>query len=243
MPGFGEAATVWALFGFEAAAIYRTYSRGAVPPGGVEAGVSHVRIFLRHPTLAGTVATLPIVLAHRPGSRRGFALWRDGDAARRAIGTGLLVWSLPWIYADLGIYIGDAPLFDRYFRSRQPWPPGTSLPAVHLGHHHGMDGALLAMTALILSRTLPDLRAGPPREGLSLYLAGVLVYGMARAAEDGWHEQVVKRGWTTIRLPRVVRYGRPVGRRMWTGMAVATVAINQLWFRRPTPILACQPPR
>jgi hypothetical protein len=48
-------------------------------------------------------------------------------------------------------------------------PDGTVLAAVHLGHHHGLDGAALILSALLLSR----VRMVGRRLGIaaSLYLA------------------------------------------------------------------------
>ena len=158
--------------------------------------------------------------------------WIEGDAARLAVAAGLVGVGLPWITADLGVYVEDVPVVGAPFLSRERLPQGSSEPAVHLGHHHGNDGVLLALTALTLSRTLVRLRPASVREGLSLYLAGLFVYGVARAAEDAWNEQVVKRGWTSLKLPLVVEQGRPVQPRYWGGMLAAATLLHRRWFRR-----------
>jgi hypothetical protein len=158
--------------------------------------------------------------------------WTDGDAARLVVSAGLVTVGLPWILADLGVYVEDVPVAGAPFLSRELLPPGSSQPAVHLGHHHGIDGVLMALTALALSRTLARVRPASVREGLSLYLAGLFVYGVARAAEDAWNEQVVKRGWTTVKLPLVVEQGRPVRPRLWGGMLAAATLLHGRWFRR-----------
>lgn len=152
----------------------------------------------------------------------GVAPRRLGDRLRAGLGLGLLVVALPWLLADVGVYVGDVPLLGKVYLSRQRLPPGAAGPAVHLGHHHGLDGVLLAATGLSLSRQLASVPFGRPRWPLSWSLAGLTVYGLARAAEDGWYEQVVKRGWSTKRLPSLVRDGRPVGWRAWTGLLAAT---------------------
>ena len=75
--------------------------------------------------------------------------------------------------------------------------------AVHTGHHHGMDGTLLALTAILLSRTLG--RVGPRLRGvLGAYLALMLVYGLGNVANDFWYEQLVKRGVTDWAIPNVI---------------------------------------
>jgi hypothetical protein len=65
---------------------------------------------------------------------------------------------------------------------------------VHLGNHEGLDGWLLAATALGLRRALPTMRATGLRSVLAGYLAVLLVYGVMVAANDFCHEQLVKRG-------------------------------------------------
>ncbi len=86
----------------------------------------------------------------------------------------------------------------------QPTPGEPGVDRVHLGHHEGLDGALLAWDALLLSRR----RTGTVH---SWYLALMLTYGVAVAAQDAWLEQVVKRGWTQPADPRR-RQARPDAR-------------------------------
>jgi hypothetical protein len=161
----------------------------------------------------------------------GAAPAAPGDGVRLALGAAMVVGSLPWVLADVGVYAGDVPVLRRLFLSKAtPGAPG--LVAVHLGHHHGMDGALLALTALALSRQLGALRPGARRRTASLWLAGLLVYGTARWVEDAWNEQVVKRGWARRKPPIVVRHGRPEGRRVWVGLAAAAAAVHLGWFGR-----------
>lgn len=157
----------------------------------------------------------------------GIAPRRRGDPLRAGLGLGLFVVALPWALADVGVYAGDVPLLRNVFLSRQYLPPGAAGPAVHLGHHHGMDGTLLAATGLALSRQLPATEAGAPRTILSWGLAGLTVYGLARAAEDGWYEQVVKRGLTERRLPSLVRDGRVVDGWAWLGVIGATSLVDR----------------
>jgi len=71
-----------------------------------------------------------------------------GDGLRLAAAALLLVFSLPWEAADLGLYIPGS-----VFMSSQH-PDGSPLAAVHHGHHHGMDGTLCVLAVLLLSRAL-----------------------------------------------------------------------------------------
>ena len=77
---------------------------------------------------------------------------------RATLAIVLLVAALPWLAADLGLYSNGFPLLGRLFQSGQFLPERPGLPnfapAVHHGHHHGMDGVLLVWTGLLLSRRL-----------------------------------------------------------------------------------------
>lgn len=144
----------------------------------------------------------------------GVALVRGGIGASRPLGGGwdvvrvslvvvLLLASLPWLFAELGFYVGDVPGLGSLFMSKdviaEQGHPG--LRAVHLGHHHGLDGTLLALSALALSRLVGQLRPPSLRGALGFYVALMLVYGLANALQDFWLEQLVKRGTTSLEIP------------------------------------------
>jgi hypothetical protein len=138
-------------------------------------------------------AGLTIAAVARAGV--GFATRRPGDGIRLAIAVVVAVVSLPWIVADLGFYLPGGA----FLTAKVVTEGAETLPAVHRGHHHGMDGALLLLTALLLSRARPSGRR--VRQALIAYLGLMLAYGGMNAAEDAWHEQVVKRGWAHARIP------------------------------------------
>ena len=151
------------------------------------------------------------------------ATWGGDDRFRLGAAAVIVAVGLPWIFADAGVYVGDMPIIGGPYASRG---------YVHLGHHHGTDGLLLALTALALSRQIGRVRSGPQREALSGYLSLLLVYGIARAAQDAWHEQVWKRGWTTFVLPEVVKRGRPVATPAWGVLLGAAGLVHGRWSRR-----------
>ncbi|MDQ3780452.1 MAG: hypothetical protein M3354_07910, partial [Chloroflexota bacterium] len=94
-------------------------------------------------------------------------------------------------------------------------------------------GALLALTGLLLSRQLPSIRGGPRREVMTTWLALLTVYGIVRAAEDAWYEQIVKRGWTDRRVPPLVVDGRLVLSAAWVWLLLATGGLAA-WLQRCT---------
>src|SRR5207253_5806951 len=120
-------------------------------------------------------------------SRRRHTRWpRDWSSDVCSSDLLLVLAALPWEAADLGLYLPGS-----IFMSAQH-PGGSPLAAVHHGHHHGMDGTLLVLTVLLLSRTL---RPGRLHGLLAAYLALLLGYGLGNVVNDGWLEQVAKRGW------------------------------------------------
>jgi hypothetical protein len=163
-------------------------------------------------------------------------LRRTGPGPRMAVGPGdgvaivllslMGVAALPWIFANIGVYIGDVPALSQVFMSKKilPEPGHPHLHAVHLGNHEGLDGWLLAATALGLRRALPTMRATRLRTVLAGYLAVLLAYGVMVAANDFWHEQLVKRGTTSFMLPDVITPG------LTWGWGILLAAATILYF-------------
>jgi hypothetical protein len=155
--------------------------------------------------------------------------WSPPQRRRVPLGTlrvaliGLIaVWSLPWVIAALGLYAQDVPLLGDVIRARQPTPGDPHLASVHLGLHEGLFGGMLAVTALVLSaRRMPAV--------LSLYLSLLLCYGLAVSANDGWNEQVVKRGWVDTQIPSVLTPSLSLA---WAVVLASALAVHLLWFQR-----------
>jgi hypothetical protein len=142
----------------------------------------------------------------------------------------LVFFSLPLILAEFGVYIGDVPLLGRIFMSKDI-PTGHELRAVHLGHHHGLDGTVFALAALALLRPFGQLATGWLRGVLAAVVALLLVYGVANAFQDFWGEQIEKRGWASFEiLPNVTR---PELNLAWGVMLVAIIVVTTVLVRRP----------
>ena len=124
---------------------------------------------------------------------------RPWDTARVIIVAVVLLISLPWLSAELGFHFpGDVFMGEEII----PEKDGTLIAAVHLGHHHGEDGALLLITALLLSRVFVETRG--LRIAITSYLGLMLSYGAVNCVQDAWNEQFVKRGWTDARIPSAI---------------------------------------
>lgn len=158
------------------------------------------------------------------------------DLLRGVVAGVALLLAVPWLGADIGVSFEGVPMLGTLYQSgelrTQPGMP-VPHPAVHHGHHHGMDGVLLVLSALLLSRILPTLARGVLRAAVGAYLALMLCYGTGNLANDFWLEQVVKRGWTDRQIPNVTTPGPNVA---WGVILLAAAALWAIWLwrdRRP----------
>jgi hypothetical protein len=158
--------------------------------------------------------------------------WQRTDWVRLALAVVLLFFAVPWLAADLGFYSNGIPLVGGLFQSGEHLPtrPGlpTFAPAVHHGQHHGLEGVLLVLTAMLLSRRLGDVGRHGLRNALAAYLALMFCYGIGNFANDFWIEQVVKRGWTTWEIPNVLQPRLTIA---WSFIVIAAVILWVLWER------------
>jgi hypothetical protein len=154
----------------------------------------------------------------------GFAPRRRSDPIRIAVAAVVLIVSLPWIAAELGFHLpGGVFLTDDLYAE----PGEAPTAAVHLGHHHGWMGGLLVLSALLLSRSrLADLWL---RRAYSALVSLMAAYGAANLTQDFWHEQVVKRGWTSWDIPSALVPKLSV---MWGLIVAATIVLYALGFAR-----------
>jgi hypothetical protein len=144
----------------------------------------------------GVALALGLTVAATMRASAAFAPRRRFDVARVVAAAVLLLVSLPWLAAELGFHFpGDFFMGEELGRESD----GTTIAAVHLGHHHGQDGAMLVVTALLLSRM--ELRRGALRSVTLAYLGGLLAYGAVNCVQDAWNEQLVKRGWLDASIP------------------------------------------
>jgi hypothetical protein len=177
----------------------------------------------------GIALALTLAAARRAGVGT-YVRNRPGDRAAVVLVVLLLLAGIPWILANVGVYAGDIPGLRTVFMSKQilPEPGHPDLHAVHLGNHEGLDGILLAAVALGLRRVLPAMRPTRLRGAMAFYLALMLAYGSMVALNDGWNEQLVKRGSTSIKMPNVLNPGPNAS----TALLLAiTVALSLAAFR------------
>ena len=158
---------------------------------------------------------LTVAAVRRAGA--GFARDARGDRLRIALGVLLLLLALPWLAAEAGFYFPG----DVFMGEELPSVRDAGIAAVHLGFHHGTAGVLLAVAALALSRA-------PRTHALAAYLSLMLAYGLGNAFQDGWNEQLWKRGSVDQHIESVLRPDLSAG---WLTILAGAGAIYWFWFR------------
>jgi hypothetical protein len=180
------------------------------------------------PAIGVVIAMGLFGVAWRRGGAGERRPWQTVDTVTIALIAVLAVLALPWILAEVGVYVGDFPGLGDVFMSKQADANQREV-AVHLGDHHGFNGAELAITGLVLSRAVGTLRRGWVRLALGLYVALMVVYGVANGAQDFWYEQVVKRDWATSQIPNMQRPRLAVE---WGLVLIGVVAVYLVLVRR-----------
>jgi hypothetical protein len=170
----------------------------------------------------GVVLALSLTLAAARRAGTDLAPERRGDRWRIAAAVVALLVSLPWLTAELGFHLPGG-----VFMSDELHVEPGELPtvAVHLGHHHGLAGTLFVLSALVLSRTCPVGEG--LRRAYAALVSLTLAYGTANLVQDFWHEQVVKRDWTSWDVPSALV---PRASVMWGLVLVGTALAYALGF-------------
>lgn len=101
--------------------------------------------------------------------------------------------SIPWILAIVGIYVSNIPLLNLIFLGQQFY---QGHPAVHLGDHHGFGGWFFVTTVWILmyTRLLDKIQKPWIKKFIVFAFSFILYYSLILVLEDGFNEQLAKRG-------------------------------------------------
>jgi hypothetical protein len=184
------------------------------------------------PAVAGVaLAVLLTAWASMRGRPEDARTSRAGDRARLLVAAVALFFAAPYIAAEFGFSLDGVPVLGWIFQTSaiRPDPDeGYAHAAVHLGHHHGLDGFLLAVSALLLSRLVGGIRRRGLRAVTAFYVSLMLVYGLTNQAQDLWDEQVTKRGWTSWSIPHVLH---PSLSAAWISMLAVAVLFYRTMFR------------
>lgn len=168
-------------------------------PGVVDDKDLDARLVNVIPALGVATAIALTVIATRKTSWRRHGA-RPFDRHRWTIVAITMFFSLPWIAVDLGFYLPDFG-----FITERPitGSDGAVNPAVHLGHHHGFDGALILISALSLSRA--SVKPGALGNVTTGFVSLMAAYGAINFVQDLWHEQIAKRGWVEWDFPNALK--------------------------------------
>jgi len=147
----------------------------------------------------GVALSLGLTAAASRRGGAGLARRLPFDPVRATIAAVLLLVSIPWIAADLGVFLPDGVFIMRRVALDTD---GLPIAAVHLGHHHGMDGTLVALSAILLSR--PRLRRGATASVTVAVTSLAFAYGIVNCVQDAWNEQLVKRGTLDQQIPSAI---------------------------------------
>ena len=165
---------------------------------------------------------LTIAAARRTGL--GWSPARRSDRVRIFAALAIVVVSLPWFTAEAGFHFpGDFFVGEELYSE----PGKVATAAVHLGHHHGFAGTLFALAALALSR--PRLAGARLKRAYAALVSLMLAYGVANLVQDFWHEQVVKRDWTSRDIPSVLQ---PEFSGMWALVLAGAALAYAVGFAR-----------
>ena len=178
------------------------------------------------------VAGVGVLVALALSLRRPLGAWSSGvrgDGYRIVVGVTAVLVSLPWLAAELGFFLDGVPLLGRLFETGRYRVRGAEV-AVHHGHHHGLDGLLLLLAALLLSRVVPTLRARGLRVLLAMYLSLMTTYALGNMANDFWTEQVWKRGWTDWQFPDLLQPTLSVG---WAVIVLGAAVLYAMSYESP----------
>ena len=173
----------------------------------------------------GVVLALGLTVAAGRRTGWGFAPARRGDRWRIVAAVALLLVSIPWITAAVGVHFPQGLFLTSELYAE---PGDTARAAVHLGQHHSTAGLLLALSALLLSR--PRLVSDRLRTVYAVLVGLSLAYGVANIVNDFWHEQFVKRGWVSWDIPEATQ---PEPNLTWATVLLATGLLYALGFARP----------
>ena len=167
-------------------------------PGVVDQDDLDARLVNAVPAL-GVALVLALTVAASARAGNDVAARLPLDPLRIGVAAVVLLVSIPWIAADLGFFLPDGVFI---MRRVAPDSDGSPIEAVHLGHHHGMDGSLVALSALLLSR--PRLRRGRTAIVTVACVGLAFAYGIVNCVQDTWNEQLVKRGTLDWKIPSAI---------------------------------------
>ena len=126
-----------------------------------------------------------------------------GDRARIVVAIVLVVVSIPWITAAVGVHFPQGLfLTERAVRRARRGAHEPQSTSASITRRPGSSS--LCRRCCSPGRCLTGRRL---RTCVSVLVCLMLAYGVANVVNDFWHEQVVKRGWTSWDVPEATQPG------------------------------------
>ncbi|MHA1378692.1 MAG: hypothetical protein ACTSRG_09950 [Candidatus Helarchaeota archaeon] len=189
---------IWAFIVYSTSNQYNTYGYGLA--GTSIGGLIKFSMFILTNGMIIFISTILILLDNRENELELERPWQRSDYIR-VIMLGLVIFfGLPWLFAIHGVFISDIPGLNSIFLGSQRGVLGTNpfdylYPSVHLGTHHGLDGLLFIIYAVVYSILVFVMKNSKIRNFL-IFAIGILAsYGLVAYLEDFFHEQIIKRGY------------------------------------------------
>lgn len=181
------------------------------------------------PAAGVAITAVLIILAIRVNGFGPVQPWNRGDTIAAVVAGIFTLLGLPWLLAFAGYYIEDVPLLGRIFMSKGT-ENGVEQIYVHLGDHHSFDGYIFLLSALVLRRVVGLIQPNWLDRLLSVLVAFIAAYGIANFIQDGWYEQVVRRGWSSYDIPNTTV---PAVTPVWGLILLGTAILWFVLFREP----------
>ncbi len=201
----------------------------AAAPGVVSQSDMDFKVINIVPVIGVVIALVLVGLAIRANGFGPIRPWERSDTVRAVFGGIFVIGGLPWIFGMAGVYIEDVPLLGRIFMSKG-MVNGVEEIYVHPGDHHGFDGLLFLLTALLLARVIGAVTPRWLDRALSGFVAFMLVYGIANFLQDFWYEQAVRRGWSSYDIPNTTV---PAATPVWGVILLGSVIAWLMLFHNP----------
>jgi hypothetical protein len=168
------------------------------------------------PAIGVAIAVALAIVAARRTEEASNAL--PLDTARIGLTALTVVLAIPLMAAAIGFFLPGT----LFLTSEATGAAHAGEVAVHHGLHHGLDGALVFVSGLLLMR--PRLVRTGWDHARRAYVALLTAYGAVNFFQDSWNEQIMKRGWADTSLRSAYR---PQLTAIW-GVVIALTAL--IWL-------------
>jgi len=132
----------------------------------------------------------------------GKSKYRMNNYTKVIIVITLLI-SMPWIFANSGMFVSDVPVLGNIYLAKQDFNGHSS---VHLGSHHGYKGFTFFLLMILVFTTVKYLYNKKTKIVAGLVCCYLLAWGFYNMFQDFFTEQIFKRGLVNFTFPNATTY-------------------------------------